>query len=152
MMTRFACVKFLGLLLLSLTVLTGCEKRHEIEGGEGRKMAAEHADWFGFTPYPVVRQLCDEFVEGQSSGKPMGIHWTSYATQDTTEKVVGFYLKTQDGNVEIGKESITIRRGENGVEAALSVHAASTTDYPTCGNEPQHGEKTVINVSRRSGP
>jgi hypothetical protein len=99
-------------------------------------------EWFGFTPYPGARQLCDQFVMGRGSGGPMEIHWLSYATTDAMAKAVAFYQKVKD--VEKGSGSVTFRLDK---DTTLSVQAATSSDYPKCDSKPKSGEQTVIVVS-----
>ncbi len=99
--------------------------------------------WYGFASYAGARQMCDQFLKG--SGSPMEIHWRSFATPDTFEKVVAFYDRTKVKDVEKESDSVTFHLDQDTV---LSVHAALPVHYPTCENKPKSGEKTVIVVSR----
>ena len=153
-MTRRAWRCFFGFLFTSLIACTSGEKRLAVTGERVNKMQDESTNeknWFGFTPYPGARELCDQMVDGRSSSGPMGIHWRSYATRDATEDVIAFYAKAEGRDVGVEGKSITVRRGKEKVEAVLSVHAASATDYPGCDSKPRPEEKTVIIVSHRSG-
>ncbi len=99
--------------------------------------------WYGFAWYAGARQMCDQFLKG--SGSPMEIHWRSFATSNTFEKVVAFYAKAKVKDMKKEPDSVTFHLDPDTV---LSVHAASPAQYPTCENKPKSGEKTVILVSR----
>lgn len=158
MMTRRACVELLGSLVTSLSAFTACKKKIEIAGEEskgreaGSPTAAEtepptSADWLGFTPYAGARALCNEFVQGFSNGKPMEIHWATFATHDATEDVIALYSKYEKGSLEKEGNSLTVRRGSP-VEAVLSVDSSSGKKYHTCINQPRPDEQTIIEVSQ----
>ncbi len=75
----------------------------------------------------------------------MHILWRAYATADATKDVIAFYVKAEaKEHVELQENSVTVRRGDK----ALSVHSASAQDYPRCGVDPRHEERTVIIVSQ----
>jgi len=104
-------------------------------------------DWLGFTPYPGARQLCNEFTRGFGGDhKEVEIHWVSFASRDANQQAIAFYSKTENGVVERKEGSLTLRRGDP-VQDVLSIHAASSTDYPSCTNRPGTDERTIIEVS-----
>jgi hypothetical protein len=160
MMTKRAWWCFFGLFFTSLVACTSGEKRPTVteervskmqgESAKEEKMQDESAKeekWFGFTPYPGARKLCEQAVDGWSSTGPVGFVWRSYATRDATAQVIAFYAKAEGRNAEVEGKSLIVRRGQKKVERVLSVHAASATDYPSCDSKPRPGEKTVIIVS-----
>ena len=95
-----------------------------------------------FVPYPGARLLCGQAVDDFRSG--VGITWFAYVTGDPPEKVMDFYIQKEGKeHVEIKEDSFQIRRGNT----SLSVHRASSRDYPRCREAPGPGDNTVIVVS-----
>ena len=121
-----------------------------IVAASGVIMAAEMERWFGaFTPYPNVRELCDQHV----SGNNMNITWRSYATRDPLAKVVQFYETDQKTKADVDQAT-----GERKFAAAsdadtiLSIYPA-TAKIPTCPKgATKKEENTVIMVSQAVRP
>jgi len=95
-----------------------------------------------FVPYPGARLLCSQVVDDFRSG--VGITWFAYVTGDRPEKVMDFYVREEGKqHVEMKEDSLQIRRGNR----FLSVHRASSRDYPRCDKAPGPGDNTVMIVS-----
>jgi hypothetical protein len=121
-----------------------CEHPHSFSVNPATHRADPHPGLWKdtFVPYPGARLLCSQAVDDFRSG--VGITWFAYVTGDPPEKVMDFYVQKEGKqHVEMEEDSFQIRRGNR----LLSVHRASSRDYPRCDKAPGPGDNTVIIVS-----